>query len=181
MWVEPGVRNRTGPLPGPAVHPLVAAHHLSMLAHAFLTVARSKRGPKTGPGTRADRPEPARDPQAAVPTDLDIPPRPRPRPRTVPMASTSPELSPTVPLPNSRTGQTTRPVVLGKRTVRPITGCELTTDSLASAVPAPGPHQVRHKNVRHCRFQHRPMQTRIRCCMQTSRRDLHQYILVGCW
>ncbi|GAA3145526.1 hypothetical protein GCM10020255_024520 [Rhodococcus baikonurensis] len=46
---------------------------------------------------------------------------------------------------------------------------------------APGPPPVRRKNVRHLLVPVQADADEHTFCMQTSRRDLHQYILVGCW
>ncbi|MCQ4120728.1 hypothetical protein [Rhodococcus tibetensis] len=76
---------------------------LSMLAHTFLTVTRSKKGARE-PGDDSELialsvPEIRR---VALPPGLEVSTRPPPRPRTLPLAPPPSTPSPTMPLPSPR-------------------------------------------------------------------------------
>lgn len=75
---------------------------LSMLAHAFLIVTRSKKGPRHR-SVRPHLPEPARDQTPPRQPDLHQPAEPRTRPEPVTLATTASTNRETPPLPGPRT------------------------------------------------------------------------------
>jgi hypothetical protein len=83
---------------------------LSMLAHAFLTVTRSKGG-RSRRWKRADRLVPARDQAPSHEPDLGMDALPGPHPELIHLAPTTPTTGQTPPLPGPRPQPTNATVV----------------------------------------------------------------------
>jgi hypothetical protein len=84
---------------------------LATLAHAFLTVTRSKKG-LTSTKRRTDSPDPARNQARAHPPHLGTATRPGAHPPALPLAPTTPTNRPTTALPGPRIHTINATVVL---------------------------------------------------------------------